>query len=204
MMNYQEFVDKWNGKSIDFDGYYGFQCMDLAHQYCVDVVGKDFAPAPAAKDVWNQEPQGYDKIPNSPEGVPSKGDVVIWGSGVGPYGHIAIFDHGDNNSFTSFDQNWPVGSLCHLQPHNYTGVLGWFHPQSVVIPQEIVITDQTTIPQIDNMEVQAIKSKLNDLERDLKACRETPQKPPETGETNLANIPSTLLFRELVKRILGR
>lgn len=131
-MTYTDFKNKYNGKGIDFDGYYGFQCMDLAHQYATEVVGKDFAPAPAAKDVWNQNIDGYDKIPNTPDGVPQQGDIVIWGTGVGAYGHIAVFDHGDANSFVSFDQNWPLGSLCHLQNHNYNGVLGWFHPKTSV------------------------------------------------------------------------
>lgn len=133
-MTTQEFFDKYNNKGIDFDSYYGFQCMDLAHQYATEVVGHDFAPAPAAKDVWNQNIPGYDKVPNSPSGVPSRGDIVVWGVGVGPYGHIAVFDHGDSNQFTSFDQNWPLNSLCHYQTHNYNGVLGWFHPQSLPVP----------------------------------------------------------------------
>lgn len=128
-MTFDEFKLKYNGKGIDFDGYYGFQCMDLAHQYAVEVVGKDFAPAPAAKDVWNQNIDGYDKIPNTPTGVPTKGDIMVWGTGIGAYGHIAIFDNGNVNSFQSFDQNWPINSLCHIQDHNYTGVLGWFHPK---------------------------------------------------------------------------
>ena len=132
-MTFSEFLTKYNGKGIDDDGYYGYQCMDLAHRYAKEVVGKDFAPAPAAKDVWNQTIDGYDKIPNTPDGVPSKGDIIIWGVGIGPYGHIAIFDHGDVSFFTSFDQNWPLNSLCHYQNHNYTGVLGWFHPQNIPV-----------------------------------------------------------------------
>lgn len=128
-MSYQEFKNKYMGKGIDFDGAFGFQCMDLAHRYAVDVVGKDFKPAPGAKDVWNQKIDGYDKIPNSLIEVPQQGDIVVWGATVGPYGHIAVFDNGNSNSFVSFDQNWPVNSLCHLQNHNYNGVLGWFHPK---------------------------------------------------------------------------
>ena len=138
MITVSEFFSKYNGKGIDWDGYYGFQCMDLAHKYAVEVVGKDFRPAPAAKDVWNQTIDGYDKIANTPTGVPQKGDIVIWGQGIGPYGHIAVFYQGDVMKFTSFDQNWPIGSLCHFQPHNYTGVLGWFHPKNIPQP----ITDQ--------------------------------------------------------------
>lgn len=39
-------------------------------------------------------------------------------------------------------------------------------------PPVLVITDQTRIPQLNNMEVQEIRSKLNDLERDLKGLRD--------------------------------
>jgi hypothetical protein len=38
-MKFQEFVDKNNGKYIDYDGNYGCQCVDLLRQYLVDVVG---------------------------------------------------------------------------------------------------------------------------------------------------------------------
>lgn len=127
-MTFDEFIVRWNGKGVDTDGYYGFQCMDLAHKYAVDVVGKDI-PVGNANEMWNFEIEGYDKIFNSPTAVPNKGDIVIWGTGIGINGHIAIFISGDTNSFLSFDQNWPIGSLCHSQNHNYTGVLGWFHPK---------------------------------------------------------------------------
>jgi hypothetical protein len=51
--------------------------------------------------------------------------LIIWGYGIGPYGHIAIFVNGDVNSFTSFDQNYPIGSPCKLVNHNYNNVIGW-------------------------------------------------------------------------------
>lgn len=163
-MTTQEFFDKYNNKGIDFDGYYGFQCMDLAHQFAVEVNSQDFPAAPAAKDVWGKTIAGYDKIANTPDGVPQKGDIIIWGTGVGAYGHIAVFDHGNQNAFTSFDQNWPLNSLCHYQNHNYNGVLGWLRvkvaPSQSPPVQHLEITDQTKIPQIDNKEVQQIKSEL--------------------------------------------
>lgn len=201
-MTYQQFVDKYNNKGIDFDGYYGYQCMDLAHQYAVEVVGKDFAPAPAAKDVWKQDIEGYDKIPNTPDGVPQKGDIIIWGVGVGPYGHIAVFDHGDANSFTSFDQNWPLNSLCHFQQHNYNGVLGWFHPKTPLGPQPIqaLMNEQSKYDfggWIGVQEMQAVRSMLNDLKRDLESCQNKPI-------PSLATIPTSTLLSEWVKRILGR
>ena len=132
-MTLEEFITKWNGKGIDFDGAFGFQCMDLMHQYHVEVLGitdgRTLA-APGAKDVYLNfdnifGKEHFNKIPNTPTGVPQKGDIVIWGTGIGPYGHIAVFIEGDTNNFVSFDQNFPTGSLCHKQAHTYNGVVGW-------------------------------------------------------------------------------
>jgi hypothetical protein len=134
MLTLDQFRAKWNGKGIDFDGAYGDQCMDLMHQYCVEVLGITngaVLAAPAAKDVYLNFSnvtghELFDKIDNTPTGVPQAGDIVFWGTGIGPYGHVAVFVQGDVNSFRSFDQNFPTGSVCHDQNHSdYTGVLGW-------------------------------------------------------------------------------
>lgn len=138
-MTTSEFFTKWNGKSLDFDGFYGYQCMDLYQQYNKDVVVAPYVPSPFAKDVWNNYPKNfYTRIANTPNGVPQKGDVVIWGGGVnGGAGHIAVFYQGNVYSFTSFDQNWN-GQYCHFQSHNYNYVLGWLRPKA---------TGQPTPPQ---------------------------------------------------------
>jgi hypothetical protein len=130
-MTFQEFLEKYNGKYIDFDGTYGPQCMDLLHQYVVEVLGLTdprILAAPAAKDLYNNfdnifGKEYFERIPNTPDGVPQEGDIVLWG--YNPYGHVAIFVEGNVNSFRSFDQNYPVGSPCHIQNHNYNNVLGW-------------------------------------------------------------------------------
>ena len=38
-MKYSEFVLKNIGHKIDFDRYYGVQCVDLINQYMTDVLG---------------------------------------------------------------------------------------------------------------------------------------------------------------------
>lgn len=130
-MTFDQFITTWNGRGIDFDGYYGDQCMDLMHQYCVEVLGLSdsrILAAPTAKDVWLTSVFGKEKfeaISNTPTGVPQKGDIILWGTGIGPAGHVAIFIEGDANKFKSFDQNFPTGSKCHIQDHTYIGVLGW-------------------------------------------------------------------------------
>lgn len=131
-MTLDEFILKYTGQLVDWDHFYGGQCMDLYRQYCNDVLNFPQSPSvPGAKDVWNNYlTDCFERILNIPSAIPEQGDVVIWGNG--EYGHIAIFVDGDVNKFNSFDQNFPVGSKCHLQTHTYTGVLGWLRPLKVV------------------------------------------------------------------------
>jgi hypothetical protein len=128
-----EFITKWTGKTVDTDGIYPNQCMDLMHQYCIDVLGladaRILAQAAAYLVFTNFNTEFghdyFDIIKNTPDNVPRKGDILIFGQDVGPYGHVCVFIEGDVNSFKSFDANWPLGSLPHIQDHNYMGVLGW-------------------------------------------------------------------------------
>jgi len=174
-MTLEEFITKYNGKGIDFDNYYGFQCMDLYRQYVKEVLNLPQSPAvPGAKDVWTTYlKDNYDRFDNSPTAVPIKGDIIIWGVGAGTYGHIAICTDANINDLKSFDQNWPVGSVCHIQPHNYTNILGWLRAKPVVNP----LPPQTPL-KIDLgepyglQEVQAIKSMLNDKDRDITNLRQ--------------------------------
>jgi hypothetical protein len=184
-MTIDEFIKKYEGKGIDFDGYYGFQCMDLYQQYNRDVVGAFAVPCPAAADVWTNHPFNfYTKISNTPTAVPQKGDIIIWKKASSlPYGHIAIFIEGDVNKFVSLDQNWPIGSVTHKQSHDYKNVQGWLRPNKF-IPQKqetplptFVFNDQTRIPAIllswnEDLEIQAVRGLLGDLKRSEKRIKE--------------------------------
>lgn len=139
-MTLDEFVATYDGKEIDTDGAYGGQCMDLMHQYLLDVYNLPLSlfAAPTAYAAYQgaNDPR-FTKTANSPTGVPEKGDLVFWNTGIGSAGHVAVFLEGDVNTFTSFDQNFPTGSLCHKQSHTYKSVAGWLH--------YIVPSDQQTI-----------------------------------------------------------
>jgi hypothetical protein len=132
-MTVQDFFNKYQGLGIDFDGYYGNQCMDEFLQYNQDVVHAPRVYGNAV-DVWSNYPTAfYTQIPNTPDGVPQIGDVMIWGTGIGPYGHIAICKEGDVNSFTSLDQNWNNAQFCQFITHNYNALLGWLRPIQPVV-----------------------------------------------------------------------
>ena len=113
-MTLEEFILKWNGRKCDFDGVYGFQCVDLFRQYCVDVLGikehtGSCSTSGGAKDLFLD----YSKMPleqkyflRSKQKNWVQGDVLIWNeTQTNKYGHIAIYLGKVNNSFIVFEQD---------------------------------------------------------------------------------------------------
>jgi len=166
-MTLNEYIKKYNGVGIDTDGYYGFQCMDNMHQYCKDVLGLDYSVLAQsdAKSVYMNFPNvpgatNFTQIKNTTTAVPQVGDLMFWG--YAPSGHVAIFVEGDVNTFTSFDQNFPTGSKCHLQEHTYKNVLGWLKP--------IKSPTQDTTDSLEE-EKDALEKVVKDLKRELKSLK---------------------------------
>jgi len=153
MKLYQNFKNKFLGRSIDWDKKYGNQCVDAYRQYCHELGFPQSPPVKGAVNIWDTcFPKYFKRIANTPKGIPEEGDVIIWGTGVSSYGHCAIFDHGDVNGFVSLDQNWPFDNgegVLHEQKHNYKGVLGWLKPKlSPEEPQEHEI--EIPVAEIEN------------------------------------------------------
>jgi len=123
----KDFINQFNNSSLDFDGVYGGQCVDLAKAW-LDWLGYEVSGAWGNAIDWDKHGSKADLewIPNTPSGVPKEGDLIVWNWK--PYGHIAIFVEGDVNSFKSFDQNYPVGNVCAITAHSYSGVKGWLRP----------------------------------------------------------------------------
>lgn len=110
-MTYEEFRDKYNGKWLDFDGYYGCQCWDLGQYYFTECLGLPssvlsgcglvsnmlYQPKRSALDTY------FDEVPTN---AMYPGDVCIW-----EYGHIAIFDHWDGSNCWYFSQNPNVSKV---------------------------------------------------------------------------------------------
>lgn len=137
-MTIQEFFNKYNYRPINWDNALGFQCMDLYHQYVNDVL-PGFPHPPAKGAAFLALPTThYTWYSNTPTAIPKLGDILIWGTKAGGgFGHVAVFKEGGLFSFTSFEQNYPVGSYSHFQKHNYFGDLkGWYRPKSSIPSDE--------------------------------------------------------------------
>lgn len=113
-MTLEEFVKKYNGKCVDFDGVYGAQCVDLFRQYakeCLEIPEHTgpCATSGGAKDLFLD----YSKMPIEQKYFnairttsPKAGDVLIWGSTASnKYGHVAICIGKLNNSLIVFEQD---------------------------------------------------------------------------------------------------
>lgn len=175
-MTTQEFFDKYLNQPVEAEDPTNVdQCMDLAFKYCDEMgIPRETIRHLLAYQVYT-EPlditlQYFELVPNTPNGVPQAGDMPIFGTIVGSAGHICIATgEGDVNSFKSMDQNWNGVKKCVYITHDYpaptgtkTGILGWLRIRKTTAAPSPTITDQTRIPQINNMEVQAIRSERND------------------------------------------
>ena len=86
-----QFIKKYLGTKVDFDGKFGPQCVDLVRQYYSEVLDvPQFPPVEGAKDII-KNPGKLKVIKEDALADYSSGDVLIWGaSRTNQYGHVAI------------------------------------------------------------------------------------------------------------------
>lgn len=139
-MDYDGFINAHNGQWIEA---YGGECVAEAAQYLADN-GKAHCIAYANACDWANHPNmasDFDWVENIPTDysqIPSRGQIIVWGSGLpgsGGFGHIAIWDMKTGpGHFQSLDQNWG-GDYVHFIPnHTYDYILGWYVPKAAPPP----------------------------------------------------------------------
>lgn len=131
-----EFINKYNGQKVDFDGAYGAQCVDLFRLFNKEVLEIEQPKGvKGAKDFWSNYDTdsvlqaNFDRIANTPEFIPIPGDVAVFYNDT--YGHISICtgENSDTKVFESFDQNYPYGSACQKVSHSYSNFYGVLRPK---------------------------------------------------------------------------
>lgn len=116
------------GKSLDYDGAYGAQCVDLIKYYYAYFGKASYAKGNGCDYVSNALPDGWTRIKNTADFVPEPGDIAVWGTELSKYGHVAIILSANTSSFVSMDQNWPSGSPCKQVTHTYSKFWGVIRP----------------------------------------------------------------------------
>ena len=139
-MTFDEWVSKRKNKSIDYDGYYGVQCCDLANDYFANVHG---IPSSALFIFYNAINYFTDfnkhktilqtkfkAVKNTPSYVPKKGVVAVFKGHGNGIGHISICTgEGDTNYFYSYDQNWTGRNEGFTNvKHDYSDIAGFLEP----------------------------------------------------------------------------
>lgn len=135
-MTFTQFYKRYKNKHVDYDRVCGNQCVDLAKAFLKDCFNVSPGAWGNAVDYYTNYSAhkpliaNFERIANNPTFVPMQGDIVVWGTKIGQYGHIAVATgNGNTKWFESFDQNWPRGSKCKKVKHIYYGVLGVLRPK---------------------------------------------------------------------------
>ena len=135
-----EFIEKYQGKKVDFDGAYGAQCVDLFRQYTKDVLAIREHTGPCqttggAIDLfmdYNTMPVEKKYFTRSMNKNWKSGDILIWDkTPTNKYGHVAILIAVfDNSKFLVFEQNGITQAGAEIKVRDKTGLLGYLRKKN--------------------------------------------------------------------------
>ena len=121
-----QFIKKYAGKRIDFDGNKRYWCVDLYRFYVKEVLHLPQTPGVrSAYQIWTTAGANFRQITT---GLPESGDIIIWGNGISADGHVAVCVSATPTSIKVFEQNNPIGKPCRVWDHSYKYVIGWLRP----------------------------------------------------------------------------
>lgn len=133
-MTLEEFVKKYLGKKVDFDGVYGAQCVDLFRQYSKECLGisehtGSCSTSGGAKDLFLDYPKMEKEkkyFTRETKKAMVQGDVLIWDhTDKNQYGHVAIYLGKLNNSLIVFEQNGFTQNGAEINIRSKNNLLGF-------------------------------------------------------------------------------
>lgn len=125
-MTLTQFIRKYKGQKVDFDGKFGCQCVDLYRQYCKDVLEIQQTPSvDGAKDIIDN-PGVLSVTRDSALADYTRGDVLIWdATKTNKYGHVAILvDIYNTKYFVVLEQDGFKQDGCKLEFRSRENLLG--------------------------------------------------------------------------------
>lgn len=132
VMSWGEFTAQPNGTRV---ANFGFdQCVALANQFHLDVLGGKFVPVASAFQWWTQYAQlGMLRDTYTQAGQPVAGAVAIWKGGRydGVHGHIGVVTSvNTNGTYNTMEQNAGTWRYLGRYTRDMANVLGFLHPRN--------------------------------------------------------------------------
>lgn len=144
------------------------QCVGLVEKW-IDSLSLPHVWGNAADLLANADPNSYDIIQNTPDGVPTPGDIFCFGASYGGgVGHTGIVVAADTNIVSLFEQNDGInGGTPQFKTYTYDGALGWLHPKGVVVDEQSLLDALRNQRDANWNLYQAELSKNTDLQKQL-------------------------------------
>lgn len=146
MSRIEEWFKNAVGRGMNPDNAYGYQCKDVADDYCIHLFGNwqnTIRPANAKDAYGRASDEFFIKIPNNLNDkylIPQRGDIIVWGaSQANPYGHIAVVESADTSGANVIEQDGfknTVPAYRAKRGYIYLGMpcIGWLRPR----PEKII------------------------------------------------------------------
>ena len=141
-MTLQQFMNAWANKKVPSRGGITGQCVSLVQKWAEDngVSGTPVFPVASAYMMAGKRPDAFTWVANTPTGVPSPGDIVVFSNRVGGgHGHTGIVVSANLNTLDVFQQNDPMGSGAYTKRYTYANVLGWLKFKQAPTNQGVVM-----------------------------------------------------------------
>jgi hypothetical protein len=143
MVTLQQFMNAWQGKKVPSRGGITGQCVSLVQHWAEDqgIGGTPVFPVPSAYLMAGKRPDAFTWVTNTPTGVPSPGDIVVFSNKVGGgHGHTGVVVSANTKTLDVFQQNDPMGSGASTKRYTYANVLGWLKfKQAAPVAQGVVM-----------------------------------------------------------------
>ena len=117
------------GKSIDHDGLYGAQCVDLIQAYYA-FLGEKSPSINAFRYATVSLPSGWTRIKYYSGFVPQPGDIAVWTYTTSANGHAAVITSATSSRMYVVEQNGSTGKTrTHSYPYTYGTFYGVIRPK---------------------------------------------------------------------------
>lgn len=133
------------GRGMNPDKAYGYQCKDVADDYCLKLFGNwvgTIRPGNAKVAFANSNADFFVKVknnPRDPKQVPPRGAIIVWNGNMGGgLGHIAVVTSAKPNGFDVVQQDGFRNTKPAHKAHfaSYAHVIGWLIPKSKKIKED--------------------------------------------------------------------